>query len=326
MDAALRLETALEKAWPHERWRDVPVVLAVSGGADSVALLRAVARRPGGPRIVAHFDHGLRETSGRDARFVAELAERMGLPVRLGRPPRPLASDDEAGARQARYAFLTEVARGETARYVATAHNRDDQTETVLHRILRGSGLAGLKGIPRSREFLPGVALVRPLLDLGRREVIEYLAQLDQPYCTDPSNASSRYTRNRIRRELIPLLEHQYNPNVREALLRLAELAGESREVIDEQVEALVEKTVRRSGASVELDCLRLASRRPLLVRELLIAVWKRADWPLREMTHEKWTQLAGLVSEDSPITCDLPGSVRAVRAGAVLTLSRTAD
>src|SRR5262249_48782964 len=137
------------------------------------------------------------------------------------------ASDGvEAAARQARYEFLAKTAHECGARYIATAHTADDQVETILFNVLRGTGLAGLAGIPRMRTLNESTTLIRPLLDFKRSEIISYLATLNQPYRDDETNQLLDYTRNRIRHDLIPILERDYNPRVRESLLRLAQAAA----------------------------------------------------------------------------------------------------
>ena len=173
---------------------------------------------------MAHLDHGVRgEASRADAEFVAELAWTLGLPFDLGqwRPTR--AKHFEADARRARYAWLTEIARSRQATTVAVGHNRDDQAETILHRIVRGTGPSGLAGIPASRRLTedPPISLIRPLLTASREQVRGYLAGLGQPYREDRSNTDLAQTRARIRHDLLPKLASEYNPKVAETLVRL---------------------------------------------------------------------------------------------------------
>src|SRR5436309_8682673 len=165
--------------WPSQverrviRWAALGLgpawVVAVSGGGDSVGLLRAlheVAPRAGLTLSVAHLDHGARGDASRaDASFVADLAGTLGLPFDLGHWAATRPGHFEADARRARYAWLAGVARARGSRHVAVGQTLDDQAETVLHRIVRGTGLRGLAGIPSRRSLAPGVALVRPLLE-----------------------------------------------------------------------------------------------------------------------------------------------------------------
>ncbi len=202
-------------------------MVAVSGGGDSVGLLRTLCglSESAGLRLsVAHLDHGARGEAGRaDADFVAELATSLGLPFDLGqwRPKR--AGHFESDARCARYAWLTEVARARGASAVAVGHTCDDQAETILHRIVRGTGLRGLAGMPSRRQLTtdPPIALVRPLLRVSHAAIREHLAALAQPFREDETNADRTRTRTRIRHDLLPKLVLDYNPRAREALARL---------------------------------------------------------------------------------------------------------
>jgi len=326
-------EAKLAAAWPAEAWRDTSVLLAISGGADSVALARAAAaiRHAGeGRLIMAHFNHGLRgAASDADEHFVGELARQLGLPFEAARGDLaglPGSGGDglEAAARAARYTFLQATAERLGARYVVTAHTADDQAETILHRIVRGTGLAGLAGMHRARPLGTATALVRPMLDVRRSEVSEYLAALGQPFCEDDSNRDRRFTRNRLRHDLLPQLAEQYNPQVREALLRLGSLAAEAQQVIDRLVDDLLTRALGRATAEfVELDLESLASQSPYLVRELLIALWKRQSWPLQSMGYAEWEQLAGMVRAAGETKRVFPGGIVAERRGTNLRLSR---
>jgi tRNA(Ile)-lysidine synthase len=321
-------EQQLAAAWPPERWADAGVLLAVSGGADSVALLRAIVRlkAAGAGRLtLAHFNHALRgRESHQDEQFVAELGRQFGLTVAVGRTSNTVsAAPDEATLRDERYAFFQVAAEQAGARYLAVAHTADDQAETILHRIVRGTGLAGLAGMRRFRPLGQAVTLVRPMLDCTRSDVAEYLAELGQSWREDRSNQELGYTRNRIRHELLPLLERGYNAGVRGALLRLGALAAQAQEVIEPHVESLVEHCVRfdPSGA-VNVDCGPLAAEHAHLVRELFAAVWRRAGWPLGAMGFEQWDELAKLArSSDGGAAATFPGSILARRQGSRLTL-----
>jgi tRNA(Ile)-lysidine synthase len=303
------LESALAASWPPSEWRDVSVLVAVSGGADSVALLRAMhALKTGGEGrlLAAHLNHGLRgPEADADQAFVADLCAKLGVPCHVGRTDvEKLAAERgnglEEAAREARYQFLTRTAAESGARYLVTAHTADDRVETILHRILRGTGIAGLAGIGRTR-FLPeaGLTLIRPLLDIRRTELLAYLDELDQPFREDPSNRDPRFTRNRIRHELLPVLAERFNPGVAEALLRLGTLAGELQVVVDGRVEELAARSVAaRSPGHVEIDPRPLADQPRYLVRELLIAVWREQGWPMQAMGFAEWDELAGLAAE----------------------------
>jgi tRNA(Ile)-lysidine synthase len=206
------------------------VLAAVSGGPDSVVLahwLSVQARKKGLTVTLVHVHHGLRgRAADADARFVLRLGERLGLPAAVVRAPvRALAAKrglglEEAG-RKARYAALGERARRGRCTAVATGHQLDDQAETVLLHLLRGTSLEGLGGIPVRRPLRPGVELIRPLLPLTRAEIRLYLKLHGLECREDATNADPKFTRNWVRREILPLLEKRA-PGVKERLAAIA--------------------------------------------------------------------------------------------------------
>lgn len=329
-------ETQLATAWPVDRWQDVTVMVALSGGADSVALLRAMRRlkTAGRGRLVAgHFNHGLRvEQSDADEAFVVQLCRQMEVHCDIGRGQVAMrAGVDrdglEAAARSARYEFLHAAAQRAGARYVATAHTANDHAETILHRILRGTGVSGLAGIPRARPLGPAVTLIRPLLAAGRCDVLEYLDAVDQPYCEDHTNLDQRLTRNRIRHDLLPKLEADYNAGVAAALVRLGQLAGDAQAVIDELVTDLAVRAVARRGPDrLAIDASALGGTPRHVVRELLIAAWREQDWPLQDMGFAQWEELADmLLGTPQPPRRTMPGNVQVEKRDDELILSREA-
>ncbi|MHC4404489.1 MAG: tRNA lysidine(34) synthetase TilS [Planctomycetota bacterium] len=318
------------------------VLLAVSGGVDSVALLRAMKalKTSGeGGLAAAHVNHRLRgEQSEADEAFVVDLCRRLDVPCEVHRVPTDrLAAQSgnglEAAARSVRYDLLQQTAARLGARYVVTAHTADDQVETILHRILRGTGISGLAGMPRVRPLGPAATLIRPLLGFARAELAAYLGDVGQPYRTDPSNDDPRFTRNRIRHELLPLLAERFNPAVAEALLRLGALAAEVQAVVDPIVEGLTEQCV--TEGPVEFERIRvnpLAGQPRYVVRQVLMAVWRRRAWPLQAMGFAQWDQLAEMIVahnrgvETTPRKRVFPGSVVAEIRQNELWLERSAD
>ena len=208
------------------------VGVAVSGGVDSVCLLHLL-RFLEDYRLelaVFHVDHGLRPESGADAEFVRSLAADLGLPFFLARPEvrahaRLHRLSLEMAARELRYAELRRMARGFGAARVALGHHRDDQVETILLRILRGAGLEGLSGISPVRE--DGL-FVRPLLPIGRGEILRYAEENGLRWVEDATNREIEIPRNRVRHVLLPLLRAEFNPRVDRALLGLAAIARET--------------------------------------------------------------------------------------------------
>lgn len=252
------------------------VGVAVSGGADSVALLRVLLELRGELGVVlfvAHFDHGLRgEESAADAAFVKEVARELELEFFLGRGDvRAHAAREklsiEAAARDLRYGWLAQLAGEQRLDVIATAHTLDDQAETVLLKFLRGAGTKGLAGIYPVVRGDEKVRVVRPLLEVARTEVESYLEFLDQPWREDESNLDRRFTRNRVRHDLLPLLERDFNPNVRRTLNDVAEIArGE-----EEYWQALIAREMAgRSAAERRLDLAAFADLPLALQRRLL--------------------------------------------------------
>lgn len=240
---------------------DRPIVVGVSGGADSLCLLDCLWKA-GFRVIVAHFDHSLRPESAEDARRVAEAASQRGLPFTVERQDVAAYARDaglsvEEAARLMRYGFLFRMARQWGAQAVAVAHHADDQVETVLMHLLRGSGLEGLIGMRGSRvqgEWDEAIPLVRPLLGVWREEIEAYCQEHNLEPVDDASNRDVTFFRNRLRHELIPWLQ-TYNPRIKEVLWRSAQvLAGEA-EVIEQAVEtAWIKVTCEAGPGKVALD------------------------------------------------------------------------
>jgi tRNA(Ile)-lysidine synthase len=313
------------------RWRrrglGPGVVVAVSGGSDSVGLLRilhALAPELGLALTVAHLDHGVRgEAAQADARFVAELAGSLGLPFELGRwePFRP--AHFESDARRARYAWLEAVARQHDARAVAVGHTRDDQAETILHRILRGTGPKGLAGIPARRRLSAGVVLVRPLLDLTREQIRSYLDDIGQPFRDDTTNADRTRTRARIRHDLLPRLRDEYNPRVADALVRLGRLSSRAGRIIEARAAEVERAVTRRIGSQeIVLDRNALSGLPRYLRSEVLRRSWRRAGWPEAAMSEPRWGRLATLARRRAG-RVSIGGHVDAIATATELRLVR---
>ncbi|MEN6459334.1 MAG: tRNA lysidine(34) synthetase TilS [Thermoguttaceae bacterium] len=326
------IESQLSQSWPPDQWADVTVLVALSGGCDSVALLRAMVaiRAAGVGRLrAAHLNHRLRPEADADARFVAELCERLDVPCEVGTVDvAALASRRgegiEAAARHARYRFLGETAGRLGSRFVVTGHTADDQAETILHRIVRGTGIRGLAGMARTRP-LGHATLVRPLLGVAHAALEAYLESLDQPFLSDPSNRDSRFTRNRIRMELLPRLKADYNPDVAAALQRLGTLAGEATAVLDGLVDQWSDRCVTSSSRNAaRIELVALMGKPSYLVRELLMAVWRHHGWPLQAMGMAKWDELATLARNATSARRDFPGGVAVEVADAAMWLRRS--
>lgn len=264
------------------------VVVAVSGGPDSVALLQVLCAwrdRLGLSLAVVHVEHGLRgEESLEDATFVEQLARQLGLPFYLKRINlksllrKRKGESVQAVARERRYAQLQAVAREWGGTKIAVGHTQDDQAETVLLSMLRGTGLAGLSGMPAQRE----PCVIRPFLQVSRSEILQYLDEKRREFRVDSSNENPKYARNRLRRELIPLLK-TFNPNVISVLSRQAAILREEHQYLDEVAKASLESVeVGRTKERVVWSRSRLlAFPVPIQRRMILLtvgALWRKSS------------------------------------------------
>ena len=280
----------------YDIFRPGPVVVAVSGGADSTALLLLLAELAdelGLVLHVAHFDHRTRpKESAQDAEFVARLANRVGAPIRVGRAAK--ATTSEESARTARYEFLRRAAREIGATAIATGHTRDDQAETVLLHLARGTGIGGLAGM---RPVHGGIA--RPLLAIGRADTVAICRAAHIRPRADPTNRSLRFARNRVRLKVIPELA-KINPRVQEAIARLAAVASELNESADRA-------TGDALAGAAEGDTIDLERIAPERRADVLALAWERATG--RTLTARHRDALARLVeTTNGSRTLDLPG------------------
>jgi len=290
------------------------VVVAVSGGPDSVCLLHilhSLKEELGISLLAAHYDHGLRP--GEDAsetRFVIGLAESLAVPseTEKGRSllRRKTASLEEA-ARNARYRFLERVRKAHDARKIALAHQLNDQAETVLMRLLRGSGPSGLGGIPPCRD---GV-VVRPLIETRRKEIEAYIKARKLSYVVDSSNLQCSFMRNRIRLELVPLLE-QYQPRLAERLAETAEILRTEDEYLEKIVTAWVDGESEFSPEGKISVGLRSFLALPLpLRRRAARQLIERVKKDLRRIGSEHIHSVLNMAEAEKPqASLDLPGKV----------------
>lgn len=234
------------------------VVVAVSGGPDSVALLHllfALSDRYGWRLVAAHVNHGFRGSeSDREAELVSELAQRLGLPlastfIDMPRYIKETGLNAQAAAREKRYAYLLDTAVRYQARRIALAHHADDQAETVMMRMLRGTGPSGLAGIPIRRKEKNDVELIRPLLRIYKSELLHYCSAQGLSYCTDSSNLQTKYFRNQIRLDVLPFLS-RYNDQLPSALNRLAEMMAGEDDYLDAEARRLCRSHISRENDS----------------------------------------------------------------------------
>ncbi len=305
------------------------LLIGLSGGADSVALFRGLLELQ--PEFefsvhVAHLNHQLRgDASDADAQWVDELCRSFAVPSTIGTASIGVtATGIEEVARKARHRFLDDAAHSSGADTVITAHTADDQLETVLHHLFRGTGLAGLRGIPLVRSTESGCRLIRPML-LVRRALIEsYLSEIGQDFRTDATNTDTEFTRNWLRHNMLPQLRTQFGDRVDSSLLRLVEQAGEIEQTIEELAGRLLDQAILDTQTdSVRLNTRVMADQPVHLVRELFHLVWRRQQWPRQGMGYSEWNRLAELARKGG--NADFPGGVRARHSTAgLLVLEKT--
>ncbi len=309
------------------------VLIGVSGGRDSVALLALLAALAGPLDLrlaIAHFHHGLRGAAAdQDARWVEQLAAAHGLPFHYARGDvraygKAFGLSVEEAARNQRYAFLVTVARRHGFRRIALGHHADDNAELVLMRLLRGSGPRGLAGIPPARPVTPGdLAIVRPLFDSDRRMIDRFCERYGFAAREDESNRCLAFTRNRIRHTLLPRLRADYNPNITAGLNRLARLLRDEERWLERLVaERLRTVSTADDAAGIRLDISALALDHPALQRRVLRAALQRVRGDLRRVGFEPieamrqllGRQLLGEGGREGVV--DLPDDVHARREG----------
>ena len=298
------------------------VLVAVSGGPDSLALLHLFTRLKEPWRLelhAAHVNHGLRADAAEDAAFVAATGEAWGVPVHVVnvdvRAERRTGESLQQAARRLRYRGLLEIAQAVGAARIALGHHADDQAETVLMRLLRGAGTTGLAGIrPRRGPY------IRPLLAVTRAEIEAYCREFQLKPRTDPSNLSLRYLRNRVRHELLPLLEREYNPNIRAVLARTAALLREE----DDLLEALAARAHHRmqdGRGPADLPAAGLARLPAALARRVVRRALQAAGVDVALVSADHMAAILALVAAPGAVT--LPGGVRVGRRADRLVVER---
>ncbi len=307
------------------------VLVGVSGGPDSVALVSLLSELA--PRLsitlgIAHLNHCLRPEAEEEARFVETLSQKLALP--LHSESRDVASyrrqhglSLEEASREVRYAFYKRVLSAHGYQKIALGHHGGDNAEMVLMNLLRGSGPLGLSGIPPVR----GNLVVRPLINLTRAQLLAYLDNRRLEYVSDPSNADTRFTRNRIRHTLLPLIQKEFNANILETLHRTATITGDENQWIESLVDPLADTVITRPDEDqVHLDLAALGKLARAPARRVVRRAITKLRGNLRRVTlaHiDALIRLAATGNENSRV--DLPGLICAVKKNNRLALKKMA-
>ena len=347
--SVLYLEEKICELFPVRIWEKFRVCLAISGGSDSVALLRAMSAIAERHRLrdnlcVVTINHKLRgEESDEEARFVQKLARNLGISAVVKNVDHVAMAEEaqrvkslESAARNARYRLLLEEAERRGARYLLTAHHVDDQLETILFRLMRGVGLDGAYGISVFRPLNDATVLARPMLKVTRDEVLEYLAILRQDYRTDSSNASNKFVRNRIRNELVPTLNSIFPKQWQKSLLRHVEICKNAQEALDQEsfkLEQEILQEERRNALFLQtlnaLDAVHnqeatnvslphksiafplaiLQQRSEEVLRVFFRRVWRNQAWSVIDMGDDEWRRLAASTKRGTT-TNQFPGNI----------------
>ena len=308
------------------------VLVAVSGGPDSIFLLQALAHLKNKLKlnnlVVCNLDHGIRgKESSQDSLFVKKITEYSDLgyihkKIDLSKNRSKGLSTEET-AREERYKFFKEAAKAVKAGVIATGHTLDDQAETILMRIIKGASLKGVVGISPVREE-GSLRIIRPLFELEKAEIEKDLDSRGVEYRIDSTNAEGIYFRNVIRRDIIPYLE-KYNPRLKRALCSMAEHLREDFEFINEAKSGLLGHLARSSGGSLEIKLKDLTIQPKALQKEIVRDALEKSGGEVKRLNFRHWKEMEQLIKHKRKgNSMDLPGDIRVTRtASSIVFRSR---
>ena len=310
------------------------VIAAVSGGADSVALfhmLNLAAAESGIKIVAAHFNHKLRGAESlRDELFVKKLASLYGAQFEAARADvKKAASAGKGGlektARDLRYSFLVRIAKKYGSKTVALGHNLDDNAETLIFRLITGAGASGLSAIPEQREISPGIRVIRPMLGIKKREIMDFLKSENIPFVFDSSNARNDYTRNRIRHQLIPRIEKEYNAGFKDTAARTASIITRENDYMESHARTAYGRCVTESTGSAVINRGFFLRLHTAICFRVAAIVLKHLIPNRRKVTYEQVSLLNRCVREGGGVS--LPDGFTAAPRGNNFLVSRnTAD
>lgn len=299
------------------------VLVGISGGADSMALLDVLGQlrsRVGFQVHAAHINHHLRKGADMDQRFVEKFCASLNLPLTtkdltLNKKIERGGSVEEI-AREERFKALITIAKKNNCRAIALAHHRDDLAETVLLRILRGTGLQGLQAILPKR-MINGSLFIRPFIDTTRKEIEAYLKKQNIKFRTDPTNQQTHFFRNKVRRDLLPLLQKEYQNNIQEVLCNLAITAGEDYEYLRQETQKNFPKLIQRRApaGSVALDLPKLQALSNAMKRMVLRYAVEQVKGDTLALTLIHLSELSELIAQrPTGAVVNLPHGMHAIK------------
>ena len=310
------------------------ILVGLSGGADSVVLLEVLLMLKNEYSLdihIAHLDHKFRgEESAEDRRFCESLAKKRKLDIICEEIDVPRISKEkgissEEAARFERYDFFRRVCRKKNIKKVAVAHTKDDQAETVLMRLVRGSGMAGLGGMFPIRD-MEGITVIRPLIEISRPQIEDFIKENGLQFRHDSSNDEIVFTRNRTRRELIPYLEKNFNPNIKEVLVNMAENLRSENEFLEKFAKRKFKSTSKIKGGEITIDIKKLKKQPEAIRKRVLRSTLECLKGNLRTFTYQHWKEMEELIDKrPGNSIVDLPGGIDIVKGKNTLTIRKEA-
>jgi len=309
------------------------VLVGVSGGPDSVALLHILyelKKEYSLNILIAHLDHKFRgEESRADRRFCEDLAEKYKLEILWEEIDVPKITKEkgispEEAARFERYDFFKRICGQRGMNKIAVGHTRDDQAETVLMRIIRGAGMAGLGGISPVKE-MQGFKIIRPLIEVSRREIESFILESALKFRKDSSNEKTIFTRNKIRLELIPLLEKEFNPNIKEVLANMAENLQIENDFLSKYAKRKFKSSSKIKQGQIAIGIKKFKEFPDAVRKRVLRAALEELKGDLRRLTYQHWKEMEELINE-RPVNSvvDLPAGINVIKEKASIILKLT--
>ncbi len=284
------------------------VIVGVSGGSDSICLLHILNQLKhelGISLIVAHYNHGLRKEAGEDQKFVQQIAESLELPFVTDTwkgSKKNLRGSIEDLARKKRLAFFQKIASQHKTHIVSLAHTQDDLAETVLMRLMRGSGLKGLRSI-LPRRTIDGLIIIRPLLEISKKEILKYIKQQSLKFREDSTNRTTVFFRNKIRLQLMPLLEKEYNPNIVGNLVNFAKHTDIDYNFIEQESKKAFQRILLKSNPnSKRIDLKKFTQLHPAIQHSVVNYILNELDPNVQSLESRHMTEMDELITTGKPL------------------------